>query len=65
MGCTILCDRDGNGLFGIIAIHKETSVFTFSFNSICLLTTSRWRTCEKVTVGKKLDENITGGVKYR
>ena len=31
------CDvtyRDGNGLFCIIAIHKEISVFTFSFNPI-------------------------------
>ena len=54
-----------NGWFCIIAIHKENSIFAFNFNSICLLRTSRWRTCEKVTACKKMDENITGGVKYR
>ena len=48
-----------------MAIHKEISIFAFNFNSICLLRTSRWRTCEKVTACKKMDENITGGVKYR
>ena len=57
--------RDGNGWFCIIAIHKEISISAFNFNSICLLRTSRWRTCEKVTACKKMDENITGGVKYR
>ena len=62
---TVLCDRDGNGWFCIIAIHKEISIFAFNFDSICLLRTSRWRTCEKVTACKKVDENITGGVKYR
>ena len=56
--------RDGNGWFCIIAIHKEISIFAFNFNSICLLRTSRWRTCEKVTACKIMDENITGGVKY-
>ena len=44
--------RDGNGWFCIIAIHKEISIFAFNFNSICLLRTSRWRTCEKVTACK-------------
>ena len=61
--CTLVLD--GNGWFCIIAIHKEISIFAFNFNSICLLRTSRWRTCEKVTACKKVDENITGGVKYR
>ena len=36
--------RDGNGWFCIIAIHKEISVF--SFNSICLLRTSKRRICK-------------------
>ena len=36
-----------------IAIHEEISVFTFNFNSICLLRTSRWKTCERVTVPAK------------
>ena len=29
---TVLCDRDCHGWSSIIAIHKEMSVFTFSFN---------------------------------
>ena len=64
-GSTVYYYRDGNGWFCIIAIHKEISIFAFNFSSICLLRTSRWRTCEKVTPCKKMDENITGGVKYR
>ena len=30
--CVVLCDRDCHGLSSIIAIHKEISVFTFSFS---------------------------------
>ena len=41
--------RDCHGWSTIVAIHKEI----FSFNSISHLMTRRWRTCEKVTAGKK------------
>ena len=37
-----------------IALLKEISVFTFSFNLICLLVTSRWKTHKKVTACKKI-----------
>ena len=48
--------RDGNGLFCIRAIHKEICFHVqFQFNRT--LRTSRWRTCEKVTPCKKMDEN--------
>ena len=43
----------------IIAILLSVSI------SICLLRISRWRTCKKVTACKKLDENVTRGMKYR
>ena len=44
------------------ALYKE--IFIFSFNSVCHIMTSRWRTCEKVSAAK-VDENITRGTKYR
>ena len=37
-------------------MHKEILVFAFSFNLNCLL---RISTRKKVTVCKKLDENVT------
>ena len=64
-GSTVYIGMAMGGSALYIAIHKEISIITFNFNSICLLRTSRWRTCEKVTACKKMDENITGGVKYR
>ena len=64
-GSTVYIGMAMGAWFCIIAIHKEISDITFNFNSICLLRTSRWRTCEKVTTSKKLDENNTGGMKYR
>ena len=59
-GCAIYIShstvvRDCHGWSSIMAIHKEISVSI----SICLLRTSRWRTC------KKRNENITPGMKYR
>ena len=40
-GSTVYIRRDGNGWFCIITMHKEISVFTFNFNSVCLLRISR------------------------
>ena len=43
-----------------IAIHKEISVFTFSFNSICLQ-----GQMESMSKSNCMEENITRGTKHR